>query len=287
MKDEEGVIVGYKESSPNPSPQPSPKLQRRRLRRQSEYENSDQEEEEEESIENEASSSPRNLLAGEQEDVVYQAVKYLTVNVQTVQRRKRSQSELMPKMATTYICQPVSTVISDNDDEQAGEEFALKDRSHKYRTTFRKAKKISPLIARKSLRKRTKSCTEESERGGGPPSSPNPFKRKTSIFRGRNKETNFNRAQSVPNPITDVDNLCVPNEALERKPSWSSLKGVINSTLKSPRLNKRTFSGGDESLGKRKSFEDLYGFKLEVAKTNCPDFSKVIEKGKETIRLKG
>jgi len=275
LKDDEGVIVGYKESSPSPSPQPSPTIERR-LRRQFECDNSDQEDDEAvELLENETPTSPHDLLAGKEKDVVYQTVKYLTVNVRTVQQRKRSQSELTPKMATTYICQPVSTVISDNEGEPVSEEFALKDRSNKYRTSLRRVKKISPLNVRKSVRKRTKSCVEESEGGGGPPPSPNPFKRKTSLFRGRNKDTNLNRTQSVPNPTTDSDNLCVPDEFLERKPSWSSLKEAINSTLKSPRLHRKTFSG-DEPIGKRKSFEDIYGLKLEVAKTNCPEFSKVI-----------
>ncbi|XP_066924843.1 rho GTPase-activating protein gacU-like isoform X2 [Clytia hemisphaerica] len=267
IKDEEGIIVGYKEGSPTPSPTIS-----RRLQRQNTFDtttSSDRESLDYDSLSPlESPSLEYRSLPNEN------SVSYLTTEVQHVQavtKRKRSQSELTPGMAVTFVVQQVSTVLTDTED--AGhEEFSIKERSNKYRTSLRKVKKISPMNARRSIRKRAKSCAEDARTEDRdhvlPPPSPKGFKRKTSLFRGRNKDT-MPRTHSVPDECLDYDNLCVPNEyILERKPSWNSLKEAINSTLKSPRLSRR--STGDESSN-RKSFEEFYRLKLEVAKADCPE----------------
>ena len=202
-------------------------------------------------------------------------------------RRKRSKSELTPKMAELYYPVPVSTVLTDTEDPTPGqEEFTVKERTSKYRTSLRKAKKITSS----TMRKRTKSLAEEShQREGGdsnpPPQSPRLFRRrKTSIFRGRNKGNNIQRTQSVPNELlTDTDNISVPTadglSPSELKPSWSYFKEAINSTLKSPRLTLKSPSGDDaNNLFKMKGrFNDIiYGLKMEIAKSDDPVlFTKV------------
>ena len=211
------------------------------------------------------------------------ASQLLGVNVPV--RRKRSKSEIIPKMAELYLPVPVCTVLTDSEDQATGnEEFSVKERTSKYRTSLKKAKKMQ-----KATRKRAKSMAEENQTGEdsgqAPPPSPRSFRRKTSIFRGRNnsKENSVQRTQSVPNEmITDTDSLCVPTadglSPSERKPSWSSFKATINSTLKSPRLALKSVGEDSDNLNKGKSFDDIiYGLRMEIAKSDDPVlFTKVL-----------
>ena len=314
IKDKEGLFIGNYTStetttsnskegatSPLSSPNPSTVAGSRTLRRQDTFDTATSSDHDDSiSLDYDTASpqqsprlKPRSLLLNRThcDDSVFspqQQQQHLTIT-HTV-RRKRSKSELIPKMAELVLPVPVSTVLTDTEEPPSQEEFTVKERTSKYRTSLKKAKKITSS----TMRKRAKSLAEETynrQREGdsitAPPPSPRSSfrRRKTSIFRGKNKDNNhIQRTQSVPNELlADTDSLCVPTtEGLspsERKPSWSSFKEAINSTLKSPRLSLKSPSGDDtNSLSKMKgSFDDImHGLKMEIAKSDDPVlFTKV------------
>lgn len=317
IKDKEGLFAvgnytvasttSNKEEAPSPLSSPNPSTEagsnKVRLRRQDTFDTATSSDHDDTaSLDYDTASPqqsprlrPRNLLLNrthhdDSANSSQQQQQHLAVN-QTA-RRKRSKSEITPKMAELILPVPVSTVLTDTEEPPRQEEFTVKERTSKYRTSLRKAKKITSS----TMRKRAKSLAEEThhqqQQGGGdsipaPPQSPRSSfrRRKTSIFRGKNKDNNnIQRTQSVPNELLhETDNLCVPtNDGLspsERKPSWSSFKEAINSTLKSPRLSLKSPSGDDaNTLTKIKgSFDDImHGLKMEIAKSDDPVlFTKV------------
>lgn len=279
VKGEDGIIVGYKECVALPSPAPSPKANRsNKLYKQTPldmYEDDDGSD----SIDDDAPSPPstptieRKTRSSLPEEQLFR----VTITEKRLQaiERKRSRSEVSPILVARVVSQlnahpgsqsmSSSRAGSEDEENQADSAFdSVESTSKARRSSSRKNKKSKSL-----MRKRTKSNTEAEVENVSTAATiavaSNRFKRKTSLFRGKSKD-NYQRAQSIPNELT-MDGLGIPdNLSLERKPSFkNSLKEAINSTLKSPRLNRRT--GDDIFNYKGKSFDAesySYGFKLEV-----------------------
>lgn len=288
VKDEDGIIVGYKECSPSPSPSPKPKRSHK-LHKQTPldmYEDDGSDSLDDPSSPFYTPKLNRKSRSSLPDDQLFK-VTYAEKKLEAAVHRKRSRSDISPILMARVVGQlktesSSQSIVSPHHACSEDEEHCLckdHERNGKVRNSpsRNKNRKVKSL-----MRKRAKSCSTEEVDVNNVSTvatvavATTRFKRKTSIFRGKSKDI-IQRTRSIPNE-SDFAALCIPGDfSLERKHSFkNSLKEAINSTLKSPRLNRRT--GEDAFHFKGKSFDDsyCYGFKLEVAQCDNPEDTKVI-----------